>query len=94
MARPILTELALFLAPFALYALFLLVTKRGGAFDFTNWPMTHVLYLLVASFLTVIAGFFALAQWGGAPPGSTYIPAHIEDGKLVPGETQPGPTKK
>ena len=47
------------------------------------------LYLLVASFMVVIAGFIVLAQWGGAPPGSTYIPAHIEDGKLVPGETKP-----
>lgn len=94
MARPILTELALFLTPFALYALFLWVTKRGGVFDLTNWPMTHVLCLLVGSFLMVIVGFFSLAQWGGAPPGSTYIPAHIEGGKLVPGETKPGQIKK
>lgn len=94
MIRPIATELVLFLAPFALYALFLWVTKRGGVLDLTNWPMAHVLYLLVASFLMVIAGFFALAQWGSAPPGSTYIPAHIENGKLVPGETKSGQTNK
>jgi len=94
MVRPIATELVLFLTPFALYALFLWVKKRGGVLDLTNWPMTHVLSLLAASFVMVIAGFFALAHWGGAPPGSTYIPAHIEDGRLVPGETKPGPTKK
>jgi Family of unknown function (DUF6111) len=29
-----------------------------------------------------------LAQWGGSPLGSTYIPAHIEDGRFVPGETK------
>ena len=52
------------------------------------------LYLLVASFMMVIAGYFVLAHWGGAPPGSTYTPAHIEDGKLVPGETKPRQTKK
>jgi hypothetical protein len=25
---------------------------------------------------------------GGAKPGSTYIPPHMEDGKLVPAETR------
>jgi hypothetical protein len=29
-----------------------------------------------------------LAHWQGAPPGATYVPAHIEDGKFVPGETK------
>jgi hypothetical protein len=26
-----------------------------------------------------------LANFSGSPPNSTYIPAHIENGKLVPG---------
>ena len=94
MVRPILTELLLFLTPFALYALFLWGTKRGSVLDLASWPLTHVLYLLAAAVLLVIAGFFALAHRTGAPPGSTYIPAHIEDGRLVPGETKPGPTRK
>ena len=94
MVRPLVTELLLFLTPFALYALSLWVTKRGGVLDRTNWPLAHVLCLLVASFVMAIVGFFVLAQWGGAPPGSTYIPAHIEDGKLVPGETKPRQIKK
>lgn len=88
MVRPILTELALFLAPFALYALFLWATKRGGVVDLANWPLAHVLWLLVAAFLSVIIGIIALAQWGSAPPHSTYVPAHVEDGRLVPGETK------
>ena len=88
MIRPVLTELALFFTPFALYALFLWGTKRGGVLDLANWPMPHVLYLLIAAFLLVIGSFIVLAQWGGAPPGSTYVPAHIEDGKFVPGQTK------
>jgi Family of unknown function (DUF6111) len=28
--------------------------------------------------------FLILAQFGRAPPGSTYVPAHIEGGKFVP----------
>jgi hypothetical protein len=88
MVRPVLTELVLFLTPFALYALFLWATKRGGVFDRTNWPLSHVLWLGIAAFLCVIVSFIVLAQWSGAPPGSTYVPAHVEDGKLVPGITK------
>ena len=88
MIRPIATELALFVAPFVLYALFLWATKRGGVLDLSNWPLKRVFWLLIAAFLLVIGSFIVLAQWGGAPPGSTYIPAHIEDGRFVPGQTK------
>jgi hypothetical protein len=88
MIRPVLTELVLFLAPFAVYALFLWATKRSGVLDRANWPLRHVFWLLLAAFLLVIGSFVVLAQWGGAPPGSTYIPAHIEDGRFVPGQTK------
>jgi hypothetical protein len=33
----------------------------------------------------VVVSFFFLAEFSGAPPGSAYVPAHIEDGRLVPG---------
>ena len=88
MIRPVLTELSLFLVPFVLYALFLWGTKRGGVFDRANWPLPHVLYLLIAAFLLVIGSFIVLSQWGGAPAGSIYTPAHIEGGKFVPGRTK------
>jgi hypothetical protein len=91
MFRPIFIEIALFITPFALYVLFLWVTKQEGVL--ANWPIMHVLGLLVVSFLMVIVGFLVFAQWGAVPPGSTYIPAHIEDGKLVPAETKPAPAK-
>jgi hypothetical protein len=87
MIRPVLTELALFLAPFAAYALFLWLT-RGGVLDQENWSLGRLGWLLIAAFTLVIGSFIMLAQWGGAPPGSTYIPAHIEDGQFVPGETR------
>jgi hypothetical protein len=32
--------------------------------------------------------FLVLAEFGGSPPGSTYVPAHIEDGKFVPQTTR------
>jgi hypothetical protein len=89
MIRPVATELVLFLTPFVLYALYLLwTTKQGGVLNRANWPLTHVFWLLLAAFVLVIGSFIVLAQWGGAPPGSTYTPAHMEDGKFVPGQTK------
>lgn len=88
MIRPFLTELVLFLTPFALYALFIFAVKRGGLLDRANWPMSHVAWLLMAAFLLVIASFIVLAHWRPIPPGSTYTPAHMENGKFVPGQTK------
>jgi len=41
--------------------------------------------LVLGSLLLVVISFVLLAQFSGASPDSTYIPAHIENGKLVPG---------
>jgi hypothetical protein len=31
----------------------------------------------------ILAGFALWAQYGGAPPGATYVPAHMENRQLV-----------
>jgi hypothetical protein len=36
----------------------------------------------------MIASFILIAHFSGAPPGSTYVPAHMEDGRLVPGTSK------
>jgi hypothetical protein len=87
MARPVFLELALFLTPFALYALFLFFTRQG-VLDPASWPRGRLLWLAIAACLLVIGSFVVLAQFGGAPPGSTYTPARVEDGRLIPGETK------
>ena len=84
MIRPVLTELAIFLIPFVAYALFLIAT-RSGVLASSSWPMHLVAKLVLGSLLLVIISFVLLAHFSGAPPDSTYIPAHIENGKLVPG---------
>jgi hypothetical protein len=43
---------------------------------------------LIVALLLMIGSFIVLAQFSGAPPGSTYVPAHVEDGRFVPGETR------
>jgi Family of unknown function (DUF6111) len=84
MIRQIATELALFLAPFIGYALFLWATRAATAKP-SAWSPPQLAWLTLAALGLVIAGFVVLAQFGGAPPGSTYVPAHIENGRLVPG---------
>ena len=79
MIRPVLTEIVIFLIPFAVYALFLIAT-RSGVLAQSSWP-TH----LIAKLVLVVISFILLAHFSGAPPNSTYIPAHIENGKFVPG---------
>jgi hypothetical protein len=83
MIRPLLVEIALFLAPFVAYALFLWAT-RLGVLDPEHWPLRTVAWLTAASLVLVIASFVLLAQISGAPVGSTYVPAHMEKGRLVP----------
>ena len=87
MFRPVLTETILFLAPFVLYVIFLLAT-RAGVLDSAAWTVSKIVWLTTASFILMIGSFIVLAHFGGAPPGSTYTPAHIEGGKFVPGETR------
>ncbi|HEX2653006.1 MAG TPA: DUF6111 family protein [Xanthobacteraceae bacterium] len=87
MVRPILTELALFLAPFAAYALFLWAT-RADVLHPSSWPRSTLAWLTISAFGLVVVSFFLVAQFSGAPPGSTYVPAHMENGKFVPGTTK------
>ncbi|MBH5369555.1 DUF6111 family protein [Bradyrhizobium glycinis] len=84
MIRAVLTEIGIFLIPFAVYALFLAAT-RSGLFARSSWPVAIVARLLLVALALVIVGLIGLAHFSGAPPDSTYVPAHIENGKLVPG---------
>ena len=84
MIRPILTELLMFVTPFALYVVFLWATKAGVLHP-DSWPLSRVLTLVIVALSLMVVTFFYFAEYTGAPPGSTYIPAHIENGKFLPG---------
>jgi heme/copper-type cytochrome/quinol oxidase subunit 3 len=87
MIRPVLTELALFLAPFAVYAIFLWATQADLLHP-ESWPLPRLMWLTIAALALMFGSFVVLAQWGGEPKNSPYVPAHIENGKLVPGTTK------
>jgi hypothetical protein len=84
MIRPALTEIGIFLIPFVVYALFL-VASRSDLLMRSSWPVIVVGRLLLGSLLLVVLSLVLLAQFSGAPPHSTYVPAHLENGKLIPG---------
>jgi membrane protein implicated in regulation of membrane protease activity len=84
MIRPALTEIGIFLIPFGVYALFLFAT-RSAVLAPSSWPVQMVARLVVGSLLLVIISLVLLAQFSGGSPNSTYIPAHVENGRLVPG---------
>jgi hypothetical protein len=88
MIRPVLTEIALFLAPFAIYAAFLRFTKPA-VLDREQWTRKTLMTLVIVSLVLMIGSFVVIGHFSGAPPGSTYEPAHVEDGKLIPGRVVP-----
>ena len=87
MIRPVFTELALCATPFVAYALFLWAT-RTGVLDVSAWSLPRLTWLVVSALVLVIASLLALAEFGGAPSGSRYVPAHMENGQLIPGATR------
>jgi H+/Cl- antiporter ClcA len=84
MIRQIAIGLALFLAPFAAYALYLWATQTRGEKG-SSWTPLVLMWLTIAALLLVIASFAVWVQYSGAPPGANYVPAHMENGRFVPG---------
>jgi len=84
MIRPVFTELALFLTPFAVYLVYLWVT-RADLLHWDSWPLRTVLTLTCLALALMLGSFLVLAHLSGEPKNSAYVPAHIENGRLVPG---------
>jgi hypothetical protein len=84
MGRTVLTQLLLFLAPFAIYAAVLYLSKRDAR-EREHWPLKVVLSLATAGCVLVIVGLVFFTHFDRAPTSGTYEPARFEDGKLIPG---------
>jgi len=63
---------------------------RSGAPVSGAWAPQRLAWLVIVALVLMVGSFLAFAQFGGAPPRSTYVPAHIEAGRLRSGETTPG----
>jgi Family of unknown function (DUF6111)/Melon necrotic spot virus P7B protein len=84
MIRPAFTEVGIFLIPFAIYALFL-IASRTGLLVQTSWPLHVLARLLSGALLLVAISLVLLAHFSISPTNSTYVPAHVDNGKFVPG---------
>jgi threonine/homoserine efflux transporter RhtA len=83
MMRVTLESLLLFLVPFGVYALWVIVARRAGldtpTFNAVATGLTAAGLILVAiSF--VLMGVFAQRHQ------DVYVPAHMENGQFIPGE--------
>ena len=90
MIRRIAFEVLLFLLPFALYAVYWRLLKREEVEPQPAHPWT----VLFASGLALVAASFLI--WGiteGAGQQGVYIPPHVENGRVVPGQVEPSSTK-
>jgi hypothetical protein len=77
-------EVALFVAPFVAYGLFLWATREGILHP-EKWSFGVLAGLSLVAVVLTAVGFVFIAQRSGAPAHSTYVPAHLENGQLIPG---------
>ena len=76
-----------FLLPFGAYALYVMATRRAEAKGI-KWQDAPWVWLAIASLGCGIAGFVFMALTAGDDPIGTYVPPHIEDGRVVPGQVK------
>ena len=86
MGRTVLEPLALFLSPFAVYALYLGLRARYPL-EVEHWTRGRVSIMTLIGLAAAVLGFVAINAF--APRGrGVYIPAHVEKGVLVPGRIE------
>ncbi|GJE01717.1 DUF6111 family protein [Methylobacterium isbiliense] len=83
MIRTLLDDIALFLLPFGLYAIYLLARRRSPLL-WVHWN-DHALRLALAGGLLVIGSLLAAGLFGERHR-TGYVPSHIENGRVVPGQ--------
>ena len=86
MLRGLSESLVLFLLPFAGYAL-MLVLRRRFPFVLAAWTEGPLGRLVVAGLALAIAGALLVGFFGNRLRGA-YVPAHLENGVLVPGRME------
>ena len=86
MGRTVLEPLALFLSPFAVYAVYLALRLRYPL-EVEHWTRGRVSILTLTGLAAALLGLVAVNAL--APRGrGVYIPAHVENGVLVPGRIE------
>jgi len=86
MGRALGEAAALFLSPFLAYVLWLILRRRYPL-QMKHWTQGRVSGLVLAGLALAVTGFFALGLFAERHHG-VYVPARVENGKLVPGHIE------
>jgi Family of unknown function (DUF6111) len=86
MLRAVLEPVALFLSPFAVFAIYLVLRARYPL-AVEHWSKGRVSTLTLIGLVIAVIGMISIGLY--APRGQgVYVPAHIENGELVPGHIE------
>lgn len=94
MIRSVLWPLFLVALPFLLYWSYLTFAARMRAEHGGSWNEAPLIWLLGAGVALMLLGLFVFGDKQGSSPGSVYIPAHEENGVVIPGKILPPPGEK
>ncbi len=87
MIRRVLFDLLLFLLPFGLYGLYWRFSPSPNGRAATHpWS-----YLLISGLVLVAASFVVWGVTEGSGRLGNYVPAHLENGRVVPGQVEMAP---
>ncbi|HXW72543.1 MAG TPA: DUF6111 family protein [Methylocella sp.] len=86
MWRAVLDPILLLSSPFAAYAVFLFIRNKYP-FRVEHWKKGAVSTLTLAGLAIAASGMLAFGLLAPRHKGA-YVPAHIENGRLVPGHLQ------
>ncbi|HEV2564002.1 MAG TPA: DUF6111 family protein [Microvirga sp.] len=82
MTRAVVQGLVLFLLPFVLFAVYLVIRRRNPLI-WSHWS-DQSLWLAIAGLSFVIVSLVATGLLAERETG-TYVPTHVENGRVVPG---------
>ncbi len=86
MIRAVIEPLALFLSPFAAFAIYLLLRARYPL-AIEHWSRGRVSTMTLIGLTIAVVGMFVFGVI--APRGrGAYVPAHVENGVLIPGHIE------
>jgi len=88
MLSRILFDVFLFVLPFVLYGLYLWLLRRSQKQD-PNWREAPWAWLAITGLVLVALSFFVLRFMEGDNGVGTVVPAHMENGRLVPSQVKP-----
>ncbi|HUB48891.1 MAG TPA: DUF6111 family protein [Acetobacteraceae bacterium] len=75
-------ELLLFLAPFILFSTWRITATARG-------PSPRVIAASIVLLGVLLGALLWFQREGALPPGSTYVPATLHDGRIIPGHGAP-----